>query len=256
MNNENPTDALKRSGTFEGSHSKQQVHAPTDPQGRPVPTTWEYDAWPSGEPYNWGEGGAARGTSKWDQHDFHVDLGCGRLKKGRIGIDHFADPGVDLVFDLDRMQYPPLRDNEEGGPSVAPFPIRGLPIPSDTIESIISHHCLEHVGDGFVRLMDECYRILKPGGLFRIIVPLFPSHAAVADPDHKRYFCEGTFETFTGWPDVTHWYESFSTPYTKSRFTLEDKDLTPRADDPRKWWTEEDAREIRVSLVAQKGQDR
>lgn len=222
---------------------------------------WSYENLPSGEPYDWG--GAARNDHPDDNRDFHLDLGCGRLKKGRLGIDHFADPGVDLVMDLDNLHVAgygddawaassdPARmgDGEAGNPASGLIPVQGrLPFPGESIESIISHHCLEHIGDGFIRLMDECYRVLKPGGIFRIIVPLYPSHAAVADPDHKRYFLVGGFESFCGDAEGNSWLESFSTPYTLARFEKTAEDYTQRDPDPATWWMPGDAREMRVTL--------
>lgn len=187
---------------------------------------YAYEELPSGEPYDWG--GAARGDKPWDNIDFHLDLGCGRSKKGRFGIDRHFDEGVNLVQDLDRHPYLPFADN--------------------SIKSIITHHFMEHLGDGFLSLMDECHRVLEPGGLMRIIVPLFPSYSAVADPDHKRYFCVGTFGTFCGAPDGSHWMESFSTPYTNCRFEMVHEDFTARSANQSEWWMPEDARELRVAL--------
>jgi len=222
---------------------------------------WHYDQLPSGEPYDWEP--AARGGSKWDAFDFHLDLGCGRLKKARLGIDRHPDPGVDIVMDLNTMLvHGRLMEWEKfmGLPSqwvtnAAPddrltdkFDQPHLPFDSGSIESIISHHCLEHIGDGFLPLMDECWRVLAPGGVFRIITPLFPSKAAVEDPDHKRYFMEESFDTFVGGAGGEHFHESFSTPYTNCRFEMLDKDITPPLPNPKDWWGPDDVREIRVAL--------
>lgn len=228
---------------------------------------WRYENLPSGEPYDWA--GAARGDKPYDNLDFHLDLGCGRLPKGRLGIDRFWAPAgfPQLLMDLDAM----IPASEHGLPaeaepvlfrtieqfnamalatSATPF-LAGLPFPDGSIESIISHHFMEHLGDGFLPLMDECHRVLKPGGILRIIVPLFPSRTAVEDPDHKRYFMEGTFETFCGDSEGNHWHESFSTPYTSCRFLEVDRDISPRPEDPAEYWGEADAREIRVALKKQ-----
>lgn len=232
------------------------------------PRWWDYDQLPSGEPYDWG--GAVRGDHPDDQLDFHLDLGCGRLKKGRLGIDHFADDGVDLVMDLESLhvagygdrvwtlahdidlEHHGLKKGETANPARGMVPVNGrMPFPTASIESIITHHCLEHIGDGFIRLVDECHRILKPGGIFRVIVPLFPSHSAVADPDHRRYFMEGTLDSFCGDSEGNCWLESFSTPYTTSRFLLTAEDYTPRNGDASKHWTRDDAREMRVTLTKQ-----
>lgn len=202
---------------------------------------WEYNQLESGHPYDWSPG--HRGDKSWDQEDFHVDLGCGRVKKARLGIDLKYSPGVDLVIDLDALAPP---DDIE---AIAPeeiatqtfdafneeanrrgdfaLPLGFLPFPDDSIESVISHHALEHIGDGFMRVMDEVHRVLKPGGLFRVIVPAFPSAAAVADPTHKRYFLEGTWQTWIAPPTGERYTDGFAEPYCTAAFILEDLDMSP-----------------------------
>lgn len=215
---------------------------------------WAYENWPSGEPYVWEP--ASRGSTRYDLMDYHVDLGCGTIKKGRIGIDRFAAPGVNIVMNLDfassdvTQTLIPAAPGEDA--SEVSFEQVKLPFPESSIESIISHHFFEHVGDGFVRLIDECYRVLKPGGILRAITPLFPSRTAVEDPDHKRYFMEGTWETFCGTPGPGgSWYESFSVPYMRARFTMLHHEATPPLP-LEKQWGPEDARELRVALQANK----
>lgn len=234
---------------------------------------WRYENLESGEPYDWGDAG--RGSKPWDNIDFHLDLGCGRLSKGRLGIDRFWAPNVGMVIDLNERlpAFKAVPDEgflalertitaynvrlEEKGLSgvtesevMDPEELRGLPFPDDSIDSIVSHHALEHIGEGFLPLMDECYRILKPGGVFRIIVPLFPSKAAVEDPDHKRYFMKDSFETFCGSRDGDHWHNSFSVPYTACRFEMVDRDYTSQEEawDEEGVWGEKGARELRVAL--------
>lgn len=266
-------------------------------------TDWSFDAWPAVEP-KWG---GTRPISEWDEIDFHVDLGCGTVKKGRIGIDRFPAAGVNVVMDLDegrvfamapepgRMAAEPHgngwryrtpgRVSQRNGMPVEPheayldYPAVpelispsgwqrvswisepyticcGLPFEDNQIESMISHHCLEHIGGGFLPLMDDIYRVLKPGGIFRAIVPLFPSYSAVSDPDHVRYFMEGTFDSFCGHLGSDDnptgcWLDSFSVPYTHARFEKLDEDITPRCS-IEEHWTREDAREMRVTLRAVK----
>lgn len=257
-------------------------------------TDWSFDAWPAIEP-KWHPG--SHRADPWDTMEFHVDLGCGTVKKGRIGIDRYPAPGVNVVMDLDdgrvfavspepgraaaewlengwRYRTPGRKYSGEPGdqtldyldyPDIPtgwtgtgwdyasgrsqPYTIRcGLPFEDSSIESIITHHALEHIGEGFLPLMDDIYRVLKPGGILRAIVPLFPSYAAVSDPDHCRYFMEGTFDSLCGTPDNC-WLSSFSVPYAKARFEKLDEDMTARVE-PEKHWTREDAREMRVALKA------
>lgn len=207
---------------------------------------WRYENLESGAPYDWSP--AERGGHPDDNIDFHLDLGCGTLKKARLGIDRFEHEAVDIVMDLDALYLGGTEYNDEAKlRQLVNFQGR-LPFPADSIESIVSHHCLEHIGDGFIRLIDECHRVLVPGGKLRIITPLFPSRAAVEDPDHKRWIMEGTFDSFCGTAEGQCWLEGFSVPYTQSRFKMAHKDITKRLEDPAEWWGPDDAREIRVTL--------
>lgn len=223
---------------------------------------WEYDELESKAPYDWTP--ARRGDGEYDNIDFHLDLGCGTNPKARIGIDRFYSPGVDLLVNFDRLA--PAQPTDEFGDDPAEdeafqktlelFNARitlesekvGLPFPTNSIESIVTHHCFEHLSIGFIPLMDECHRVLKGGGILRIITPLFPSRTAVEDPDHKRWIMEDTFSAFCGASNGESWLESFSVPYTDCRFEMVDKDFTRRLEEPEDWWGPDDAREIRVAL--------
>lgn len=179
---------------------------------------WEYDNLDSGYPYDWKD--ANRGNHEDDNIDFHIDLGCGNLKKARLGIDRNGK--ADIFMDLDSGEI--FESNKK-------LPEREshwvLPFPDNSIKSAITHHCLEHLGDGFIPLMDDVYRVLEPKGIFRIIVPLYPSRAAFESQDHKRFFGINSFEDYCGDDDGNHWHESFATPFTKARFKLTSKDYTP-----------------------------
>lgn len=195
---------------------------------------WEYDYLepaPEGG-YDWAP--ATKGDHPDDQIDFHLDLGAGVLKKGRLTLDRFGD--VDILQDLNTLDraWSPIGELDYPPDSYPDAPQKALPFPDNSIKSIISHHCLEHIGDGFIRLMDECYRVLEPGGKFRIIVPLFPSFAAVDDPDHKRYFTKETFISFCheAGPETPFWTESFSVPYTNCRFHMTQFDYTKAREFP------------------------
>lgn len=105
-----------------------------------------------------------------------VELGCGNNKriKDAIGIDQFEFPGVDYVCDL----------NE------------GMPfLESNSVDEIYSHHLLEHLID-LPLVMNEVYRVLKPGGIFRGEVPHFSNPYYFSDPTHKVLFGLYSFNYF------------------------------------------------------------
>jgi hypothetical protein len=185
-----------------------------------------YDSLPSGYPYEWHP--AAKNDHPHDNRDYHVDLGGGRLPKARFNIDHKAGKGVDYVLNLD-------------DPGLV------LPFEKHSVRGIITHHTLEHIGIGFPRLMEECYRVLVPGEWMRIIVPLFPSHSAVADYDHKRYFLQDTFIGFTGNVHGAVWSDGFAERYNNCNFKIIAEDYSP--DTPIElMWKPGDSREMRITL--------
>ena len=105
-----------------------------------------------------------------------LNLGCGRDKKeDYINIDSNPKVKPDRI-----MEIPPL-DFED-----------------NSIEEIRAHHFLEHIKD-IVELMNECWRVLKPGGIMDIVVPYALSHAAFQDPYHVRFFVPESFFYFSAY---------------------------------------------------------
>ncbi len=81
----------------------------------------------------------------------YLDLGCGEnIHAELINLDFQWRPGVDLCWDI----------------------TCGIPLGDGSIRGIVSEHCLEHfdLETGF-ELLRECYRVLSPGGVIRLIVP-------------------------------------------------------------------------------------
>lgn len=137
-----------------------------------------------------------------------LDLGCGRHKKeGMLGVDIAPLEGVDLVLDLRKTPWP---------------------WENDSVDYIYSHHTLEHFNpENFVKVMNEAYRVLKPGSFFEIIVPLYPSDSAMQDFDHKMYFTTETFGRFE--PENEFAYEIVDTDGKQliNKWRREKNDWTP-----------------------------
>jgi len=71
-----------------------------------------------------------------------------------------------------------------------------LPFPDNSVEEIRAHHILEHIGDGFIPLMQELYRVSKHGCLLDIIVPHHQHENFYSDPTHKRPITVGGMYLF------------------------------------------------------------
>ncbi|MGC4803895.1 methyltransferase domain-containing protein [Micromonospora sp. DT233] len=94
-----------------------------------------------------------------------VDVGCGATKQypDNLGLDIFPALGVDVVADLSGS----------------------LPLADDSVDVIFAVHILEHLID-FLPLVDECHRVLRPGGVLHVMSPWWGHVNAVADPTHVR----------------------------------------------------------------------
>ena len=93
-----------------------------------------------------------------------LDLGCGINKQaGAIGIDRNPRSCPDVIADLDHFPYP-FADNS--------FPeIRAI-------------HVIEHVAD-VIRTVEECNRLLEPGGRLVIVTPHYTGYSSFCDPTHR-----------------------------------------------------------------------
>lgn len=105
-----------------------------------------------------------------------LDLGCGLDKvPGAIGMDRASLPTVDVIYDLERTPYP-FQDN--------------------SFQELHMYHVLEHVNEP-VQVLDEVWRISRPGAIVNIRVPHSSSFYAWVDPTHKRPFSYFSFDYLT-----------------------------------------------------------
>jgi predicted SAM-dependent methyltransferase len=104
-----------------------------------------------------------------------LHLGCGQKRKeGWINVDQLTSVNPDIVLNLNSSNWP-FADN--------------------SIDQIFSDNVLEHL-DSPIRCMEECYRILKPGGCMESVVPFAMSAGALQDPTHKSFWTDYTVYYF------------------------------------------------------------
>jgi SAM-dependent methyltransferase len=77
------------------------------------------------------------------------------------------------------------------------------PTGDNTVDAIRASHVMEHIPAGQERIdvMNEAHRVLKPGGVFEIIVPIVNdplSWHAIADPTHVSFWVLESFHYFDG----------------------------------------------------------
>lgn len=125
----------------------------------------------------------------------HLDLGCGPVPRNPYGRDELF--GVDLSGSA-----------EDGPIRRANLALHPIPFASDSFDSVSAYDFLEHVprvlptADGqatrfpFIELMNEIWRVLKPGGLLYAVTPVYPHVAAFQDPTHVNALTTGTHEYF------------------------------------------------------------
>ncbi|MEB3333466.1 MAG: class I SAM-dependent methyltransferase [Cyanobacteriota bacterium] len=121
-----------------------------------------------------------------------LDLGCGMSPRNpfRAAISK----GIDL------------NPHEENGIVACDLSTDKIPFDSNTFDYITAFDFIEHVPrvalvEGgtrypFIDLMNEIYRVLKPGGFFFSSTPAYPCKEAFQDPTHTNIITEDTFPLY------------------------------------------------------------
>lgn len=106
-----------------------------------------------------------------------LDIGCGSNKQPNfIGMDRRKLPSVDIVHDLEVLPYP---------------------LPSNCCSSILASHIYEHLDPSkIIDIMNEWWRIMKPGGQLMIAMPYGWSFGYIQDPTHCNPANEATWTYF------------------------------------------------------------
>jgi predicted SAM-dependent methyltransferase len=121
-----------------------------------------------------------------------LNVGCGLFPKPEfINLDYDWDPKIDICWDIVKEKYP-FADN--------------------SLEGIFTEHCLEHIPfESCLSNLKEFYRILKPNGVVRIIVPdgeIYCDLYTKRKEDHKTILPYGENEE-TGMISINRIFRSY-----------------------------------------------
>lgn len=143
-----------------------------------------------------------------------LNVGCGNdvrpETEGWTNMDVAAIPGVQVVHDALRFPWP---------------------FPDASFDHVLCRHIIEHIPhnlgivpykDGFIRFMEECHRILRPGGRLEVVTPHPRSENTIADPTHTRVVHPNNFASFD--PDRDYAFRH----YTQARFRRVGMKVTAR----------------------------
>ena len=140
-----------------------------------------------------------------------VDLGCGFRKNGNIGID-LTTEGTQADLSC-RLGFEPI------------------PLEDEVADAVLCRDFLEHIPKAYyservqalrypiIDLMNEIWRILKPGGAFTSFTPCYPAVEVHRDPTHLSVWTLESMPYFCGKYPVAKIYG------VKTNFILEENRL-------------------------------
>jgi SAM-dependent methyltransferase len=128
----------------------------------------------------------------------HLDLGCGQRPKNPYRYEQVY--GIDIRAGL---SAPGVQHIAAANLSVQPIPFE-----ANRFDCVSAYDFFEHVprvaidAQGqtrfpFVQLMNEVWRVLKPGGLLYAVTPAYPHEKAFRDPTHVNIITAKTQRYFT-----------------------------------------------------------
>ncbi|MBV1776441.1 class I SAM-dependent methyltransferase [Burkholderiaceae bacterium DAT-1] len=127
-----------------------------------------------------------------------LDLGCG--------------PNPRNLFNAAEVYGIDIRESDNPNIKAADLAIEPIPFPDNHFEFVTAHDFIEHIPRviymphrrfPFIELMNEVYRVLKPGGMFLSFTPAYPHGEAFRDPTHVNIITEQTFQAY--FDDTNRW---------------------------------------------------
>lgn len=129
---------------------------------------------------------------KHEQSSVSLDIGSGPVPKNPFQST--------ILYGAD------FRSNQENNVVYSDLSLGKLPFDNKKFDFVTAFDVLEHIQrvtliEGktifpFISLMNEIFRILKPGGIFFSIQPVYPSKSVFQDPTHVNIMSEDTLDFY------------------------------------------------------------
>lgn len=129
-----------------------------------------------------------------------LEVGCGQKRRWENSVTLDVNPRTvaDVIQDLNIVPYP---------------------FPDNHFDIVIAEHILEHLNN-VVQVVEELYRILKPGGILYVEVPHFSNSGFFTDPTHVHAFSTRSFDYFVPGTKL-HEYNYSHATFKKRHVTLD-----------------------------------
>ena len=122
---------------------------------------------------------------------FSLDLGCGPSPQNLFNATNVV--GLDLI------------QNKKDSVSRCNLGFEEFPFEDNTFDYLTAYDLLEHIprfseisknGPPFIFFMNECFRVLKNGGVFLSMTPIYPYLGAFQDPTHNNIMTVDTLKLY------------------------------------------------------------
>lgn len=199
-----------------------------------------------------------------------LHLGCSDdLRQGYLNVDFAIPPGL-VTMDA-QLCGPTFGKNKVGAEFLQADLNHHWPWADSSVDQILANDVFEHIhhgkpgNNGKMHVMNEAWRVLKPGGILCFTVPCFylidgrVNPGAIADPTHCTWWT---------WDDQFYFSEQFNTPdgergrlgpaygiraLFRYPTVRQKKDTTwetdPGYSGPLEWHIRDDARGARTKLI-------
>lgn len=132
----------------------------------------------------------------------HLDLGSGYKPKNPYSASRLYG------IDIEKINKSKINNVSIAEIKQANLAFSNIPFKSNFFDSVSAYDFLEHIPRviisnqsdtryAFIELMNEIHRVLKDGGKFYAVTPVYPHPSTFVDPTHVNFITDKTHHYFT-----------------------------------------------------------